>query len=57
MKPAVMLAPFVWISVTAQIQFYPAQRPTLPPQEQTTGKSSIEGSVLDAITHEPVKKA
>jgi hypothetical protein len=46
----------LWVSVTAQVQFSPAQRPSVPPQEQA-GKASVEGSVLDAITREPVKKA
>ena len=56
MKPGILFVPFLWISLIAQVQFYPAQRPPLPTQNQT-GKASIEGSVLDAITHEPVKKA
>jgi hypothetical protein len=56
MKPAILFVPFLWISLIAQVQFYPAQRSPLPTPNQT-GKASIEGSVLDAITHEPVKKA
>ena len=56
MKLTIRFVPFLWISLIAQVQFYPAQRPPLPPQNQT-GKASIEGSVLDAVTHEPVKKA
>ena len=56
MKPDILFAPFLGISLIAQVQFYPAQRPGLPPQIPT-GKASIEGSVLDAVTHEPVKKA
>ena len=56
MKPAILFVPFLWISLIAQVQFYPAQRPSLPTPNQT-GKASIEGSVMDAITHEPVKKA
>jgi hypothetical protein len=28
-----------------------------PPQQDQTGKASIEGTVVDALTHEPVKKA
>jgi Carboxypeptidase regulatory-like domain len=56
MKPAILFVPFLWISLIAQVQFYPGQRPPLPPQNQT-GKASIEGSVVDSITHEPVKKA
>jgi hypothetical protein len=55
MKPALILIPLLSISLAAQVQFSPAQRFPLPPQDQT-GKASIEGSVLDAITHEPVKK-
>ena len=56
MKPAIILVPFLWICITAQVQFSPFQRQSLPQQDQT-GKASIEGSVLDAITREPVKKA
>jgi hypothetical protein len=56
MKAAILFVPFLWISLIAQVQFYPAQRPSLPTPNQT-GKASIEGSVLDAISHEPVKKA
>jgi hypothetical protein len=56
MKPAILFVPFLGISLIAQVQSYPAQRPPLPTPNQT-GKASIEGSVLDAITHEPVKKA
>jgi hypothetical protein len=56
MKPSIIFVSLLWVSVTAQVQFSPAQRPSLPPQEQT-GKASVEGSVLDAVTHEPVKKA
>jgi hypothetical protein len=56
MKLAIVCPPLLWIGVTAQAQFYPAQRPSFPPTEQT-GKASVEGSVLDAITREPVKKA
>lgn len=56
MKPSIIFVSLLWVSVTAQVQFSPAQRPSLPPQEQT-GKASVEGSVLDAITREPVKKA
>ena len=56
MNPAIVLVLFLWVRLTAQVQFSPAQRFPLPPQDQT-GKASIEGSVLDTITHEPVKKA
>jgi hypothetical protein len=56
MKAAILLIPSFWLSLMAQVQFSPAQRFPLPPQDQT-GKASIEGSVLDAITHEPIKKA
>jgi hypothetical protein len=55
MKLAMVFIPLLWFSVTAQVQFS-AQRPPFPPSEQT-GKASIEGSVIDAITREPVKKA
>jgi hypothetical protein len=51
-----MFIPLVWISVTAQVQVFQGQRSVPPPQDQT-GKASVEGSVLDAITREPVKKA
>src|SRR6266699_938074 len=57
MKSTIILVPCLYVSLTAQVQFSPAQRFPLPPQDQATGKASIEGSVLDAITHEPVKKA
>jgi hypothetical protein len=56
MKSTIILVPCLCVSLTAQVQHSPAQRFPLPPQDQT-GKASIEGSVLDAITHEPVKKA
>src|SRR5260370_32715931 len=56
MKPAIMFVPFLWISVTAQVRFSPAQRQSLPVQEQT-GKASVEGSVVDTVTREAVKKA
>ena len=56
MKPATISVPFLWICVAAQVQFSPAQRQSLPQPDQT-GKASIEGSVLDAVTREPVKKA
>ena len=55
MKPAILLIPSFWLSLTAQVQFSPVQRFPVPPQDQT-GKASIEGFVLDAITHEPIKK-
>jgi hypothetical protein len=55
-RAVILLVPILWFSVAAQVQFSPAQRPGLPPQDQT-GKASIEGSVLDAMTREPVKKA
>jgi hypothetical protein len=56
MKPAILMIPSFCLSLTAQVQFSPAQRFPVPPQDQI-GKASIEGSVLDAITHEPIKKA
>jgi hypothetical protein len=56
MKPVLLFIP-LWVTVTAQVQVLPIQRPGLPPQDQATGKASIEGTVLDAITREPVKKA
>jgi hypothetical protein len=48
MKPAALLVPFLWIIVIGQ---------NPPSQIIQTGKASIEGSVLDAVTHEPIKKA
>jgi len=56
MKASILLVPCLWVSLTAQVQFSPAQRFPVPAQDQT-GNASIEGSVLDTITHEPVKKA
>jgi Carboxypeptidase regulatory-like domain len=56
MKAVALFVPFLWVSLTAQVQFSPGQRFPVPPQDQT-GKASVEGSVLDAITHEPIKKA
>lgn len=56
MKPALVLVPFLWIGATAQAQVQPLRQPPFPPQQQT-GKASVEGSVLDAVTREPVKKA
>jgi Carboxypeptidase regulatory-like domain len=50
MKPAVFFLSTV--SLLAQIRM----QPPFPPREQT-GKASIEGNVLDAVTREPVKKA
>jgi Carboxypeptidase regulatory-like domain len=53
MKLVITLVPLLWLGFSAQAQF----SRTFPPQEPQTGKASIEGSVLDAITREPVKKA
>jgi hypothetical protein len=55
MKPAIWLVPLLWIGAVAQVRPL-AQRPQFP-QQQQTGKASVEGSVLDAVTSEPVKKA
>jgi hypothetical protein len=55
MKPAIVCTAFLSINRAAQT----GQRSVMgsrPPQAQT-GTASIEGSVLDAVTHEPVKKA
>jgi hypothetical protein len=49
MKSALLL--FATLSLTAQIRMQ-----QMPPADQT-GKGSIEGNVLDAATHEPIKKA
>jgi hypothetical protein len=56
MKPGIVLVPLLWIGATAQAQVQPLRQPPFPPQQQT-GKASVEGSVLDAVTREPVKKA
>jgi len=56
MKPALVLFPFLWIGAAAQGQIQPLDRPSFA-QPAQTGKASVEGSVLDAVTREPVKKA
>lgn len=56
MKPVIIVSPVLWIALTAQIQFSPGQRMQARQQDQT-GKASIEGSVVDSLTNEPVKKA
>jgi hypothetical protein len=55
MRPAIALFPFLWFGAAAQVQVQPFQRSNLQPRAQT-GKASVEGSVLDAVTGEPVKK-
>jgi hypothetical protein len=47
MKPALACIAFLLVNLAAQVR----------PQQVQTGKASIEGSVQDAISHEPVKKA
>jgi hypothetical protein len=63
MKPALVLVPLLWIGAAAQVvqlrqqSSFPQMangRGAVPAQ---TGKASVEGSVLDAVTSEPVKKA
>ena len=56
MRPAIALFPFLWMGAAAQVQVQRFERSNFPPQAQT-GKASVEGSVLDAVTREPVKKA
>ena len=58
MRPAIALFPFLWFGAAAQVQVQPFEgsRSNRQPQAQT-GKASVEGSVLDAVTGEPVKKA
>jgi Carboxypeptidase regulatory-like domain len=53
MKAALILIAVTFAHLTAQVR---PLRPPPAPEEQT-GKASIEGSVVDALTHEPVKKA
>jgi len=56
MKPIMLLAPFLAVGLTAQVRMTSTLGPPPPTQDQT-GKASVEGSVLDSITHEPIKKA
>src|ERR1035438_10244483 len=56
MRPVIALFPFLWMGAAAQVQVQRFERSNFPPQAQT-GKASVEGSVLDAVTREPVKKA
>jgi hypothetical protein len=44
------------MGAAAQVQVQRFERSNFPPQAQT-GKASVEGTVLDAVTREPVKKA
>ncbi len=55
MKHGILLVPLLCMSQT-QIQYSLGQRGGFPSPQQT-GKASIEGSVIDALTREPVKKA
>jgi hypothetical protein len=57
MKLAILLLSAICIRAAAQIQALPIQRPGFPTQAQSTGNASLEGTVLDAMTREPVKKA
>ena len=54
MRAALVLLAVSIAGLRAQVQ--PFRGPP-PPQQEQTGKASIEGSVVDALTHEPVKKA
>ena len=54
MKRVILIVPFLVCSLPAQVQI--GQREFSPPQDQT-GQASIEGTVINAITREPVKKA
>jgi hypothetical protein len=56
MRPAIALLPFLWMGAAAQVPVQRFERSNFSPREQT-GKASVEGSVLDAVTGEPVKKA
>ena len=56
MTRSMLLAPFLAVGLTAQIRMTSTLGPAPVTQDQP-GKASIEGSVLDAITHEPIKKA
>jgi hypothetical protein len=53
MKAALVLFAVAICDVTAQVQLLPL----MPGPQEQTGKASIEGSVVDALTNEPVKKA
>jgi len=53
MKAALVLIVVGIAELTAQVR--PLQPPPPPPEQ--TGKASIEGSVVDALTHEPIQKA
>jgi hypothetical protein len=53
MKAALVVIAVTLAHLTAQVR--PLGPPPPPPEQ--TGKASIEGSVVDALTHEPVKKA
>ena len=57
MKLAILLLSLMCIRAAAQIQSFPIHGPGVPPQSQAAGNASIEGTVLDAMTREPVKKA
>jgi hypothetical protein len=55
MKAALFLFAVMLGGLTAQVRV--AMPNAGPPQEQETGTASVEGAVVDALTHEPVKKA
>ena len=56
MKPAILAAPLLCIGVFGQVISSTAGRAGFPTQD-LTGRASVEGSVIDAVTQEPVKKA
>jgi hypothetical protein len=63
MKPALLIAVTI-TGLMAQVQVRPSTPAPVPqvgpftsPAPQETGTASIEGSVVDALTHEPILKA
>jgi hypothetical protein len=55
MKAAILLVSM--LNLAAQVTLGPPQRPPVDTQAQMTGKSSIEGTVVDSLTGQPVRKA
>src|SRR5216684_96666 len=55
MKAAVLLISV--LNLAAQVGLNPPQRPPVDAQAQMTGKASIEGTVVDSLTGQPVRKA
>jgi len=54
-KLAIVFIPLLWDQRDRSGQLFPGFSGAVPPSEQT-GKASVEGSVVDAVTREPVKK-